>query len=223
MVCTGREPPCGRCAGCEKAAAGRHPDVITFAPAEGKREITVEQIRRLRSDAWVAPNEGRRKVYLLDPASAMNENAQNALLKVLEEGPEQAAFLLIARTAAGLLHTVRSRCEHLDLTPPPTVTPPSPEGTALAKAILSDGELALLERCVELEKLERKELLVLLEETMAALSQRLREDPSCTAKAAAGIETLKLLRAAGECGVNGDQLAGWLCARTYRSTPWRKV
>ena len=87
-------------------------------PAEGK-PITVDQVRQLRADAYIRPNEGERKVYLLEGADRMNASAQNAMLKLLEEGPAYAAFLLLAENGGGVLQTVRSRCEELSLTPVP--------------------------------------------------------------------------------------------------------
>ena len=124
-LCRGERPPCGRCGPCRKVAAGAHPDIWRTAPAPDKREITVDQIRALRADAYIRPNEGARKVYIIHPADAMNPAAQNALLKVLEEGPSYAAFLLAAARPGLLLDTVRSRCEPLRL-PCLLYTSPSP-------------------------------------------------------------------------------------------------
>ena len=106
MLCTASsgERPCGRCA--------------PSGPGEGK-PITVDQVRALRSDAYIRPNEGERKIYLLEQADRMNQSAQNAMLKLLEEGPAYAVFLLLAENGGGLLQTVRSRCEELDLVPVP--------------------------------------------------------------------------------------------------------
>lgn len=121
MVCTGEagERPCGRCPQCRKAAEGYHPDIsVLTGPAEGK-PITVDQIRSLRADAHIRPNEAQRKVYLLEEADQMNASAQNAMLKLLEEGPAYAAFLLLAGNEGGLLETVRSRCEEITLSPVP--------------------------------------------------------------------------------------------------------
>ena len=119
LVCTGGgEIPCGRCSGCKKALAGIHPDII--AVGEDGKDITVSQVRSLRSDAYIKPNEAGRKVYLLHRAQAMNQSAQNAMLKLLEEGPPYAAFLLLTENAGAMLPTVRSRCQVLTLTP---VTP----------------------------------------------------------------------------------------------------
>lgn len=119
MVCSdNKQQPCGHCSGCKKAFAGIHPDISAIG-ADGK-DITVAQVRALRSDAYIKPNEAGRKVYLLHRAQSMNQSAQNAMLKLLEEGPSYAAFFLLAENAAALLPTVRSRCEVLTLTP---VTP----------------------------------------------------------------------------------------------------
>jgi len=118
MVCTGRgEKPCGICPGCKKALGDIHPDVIHVDLPEGKREIVIEQTRRMRADAFVRPNEAARKVYIVHHADSMNGYAQNSILKLLEEGPAYAAFLLLTDNPAGLLTTIRSRCEGLSLSP----------------------------------------------------------------------------------------------------------
>ena len=117
MVCTGTgTKPCGSCPACRKAAAGIHPDIVTVSPEEGKA-ITVDQVRQLRSDAWIRPNEATRKVYLLEQTQRLKSSAQNAMLKLLEEGPAYAAFLLLTDNSSALLPTVRSRCEELALSP----------------------------------------------------------------------------------------------------------
>ena len=120
MVCTGSgSRPCGGCNPCKKVAASIHPDVITITGGEDGKPIPVRQIRDLQKDAHVRPNEGERKVYLLEGADRMKDEAQNAMLKLLEEGPGYAAFLLLAENAGGLLQTIRSRCEVLELVPAP--------------------------------------------------------------------------------------------------------
>ena len=117
MVCSAPDGrPCGCCPACRKAAGGIHPDVVTVAGEDGK-DLTVAQVRRMRADAYIRPNEAERKVYILPDAQRMNASAQNAMLKLLEEGPPYAAFLLLAEAAGELLPTVRSRCEVLSLAP----------------------------------------------------------------------------------------------------------
>lgn len=118
LVCQAaeQERPCGRCAPCRKAAGGIHPDIIAISGGEGK-PISVDQVRQLRTDAYIRPNEAQRKIYLLERADRMNQPAQNAMLKLLEEGPAYAVFLLLAENGGGLLSTIRSRCELLAMAP----------------------------------------------------------------------------------------------------------
>ena len=121
MVCTAPhdQRPCNSCPSCKKVAANIHPDVLVTAGEDEGKPISVSQIRGLRTDAHIRPNEGERKIYLLEGADQMNASAQNAMLKLLEEGPAYAVFLLLCEQSSGLLATVRSRCEALALTPVP--------------------------------------------------------------------------------------------------------
>lgn len=116
LVCSGGgEVPCGACPDCRKAISGVHPDII-WVGEEGK-DVNVSMVRALRADAYIRPNEAPRKVYLIPNAHTMNQSAQNALLKLLEEGPPYAAFLLLAENGGAVLPTVRSRCELIRLGP----------------------------------------------------------------------------------------------------------
>ena len=222
MLCTGSgEKPCGRCGPCVKTAKGLHPDVILVdGPGEGK-PITVDQVRQLRADAYIRPNEGERKVYLLERADQMNPSAQNAMLKLLEEGPAYAAFLLLAENGGGLLQTVRSRCEELALTP--AGEPEGDEGDQarqvmarqLAQALERAGELELLEEAMVLDgKRSREELAALLDAVADQLAARAAAggDRRRLLRAA---ELVKTLRGAAMLNVNAGQLAGWLCAGMY--------
>ncbi len=116
LVCSAPEGqrPCGTCRDCRKAQQGIHPDIIPVERFMAEKDIggmvKVDPIRALRTDAFIAPNEARSKVYLIDNAHTMNDSAQNALLKTLEEGPSYAAFLLLTESAGALLETIRSRC-----------------------------------------------------------------------------------------------------------------
>lgn len=121
LVCTAEgDRPCGLCRSCRKAENGIHPDIITLGrladdKGKTKREINIEQIRQIRSDACVLPNEAKQKVYIINEADSMNVPAQNAALKLLEEPPNGAVFLLCVRNAQQLLSTVRSRCSEITL------------------------------------------------------------------------------------------------------------
>lgn len=117
MECTaGKARPCCVCAQCRKALSGTHPDVVTVDDDEHKT-VAVKVVREARSDLYVKPNEGRRKVYLFPRADDMGPASQNALLKVLEEPPAYGAFLLLTDSAQKLLPTIRSRCVELPLAP----------------------------------------------------------------------------------------------------------
>lgn len=117
LLCEGQtgEKPCFACPHCRKVMKDIHPDLIRIG--DDGHDINVAQARALRADAYIRPNEGARKVYLIENAQTMNPSAQNALLKLLEEGPAYAAFLLLTEHAAALLSTVRSRCQVLSLSP----------------------------------------------------------------------------------------------------------
>lgn len=115
MQCTGRgETPCGVCPACRKVMDGQNPDVIYVNDPDHK-QIAVDVIRRMRADMFIRPNEGRRKIYILE--QDMGEASQNALLKILEEPPEYGAFLILAQNAEKMLATIRSRCAELALSP----------------------------------------------------------------------------------------------------------
>lgn len=117
-VCEGENPPCGECKGCRLSATGNHPDIGFTSPEDGKKNISVAQIRALRSEAFVKPHMSSKRVFVIDGADTMNEQSQNALLKVLEEPPESVIFVLVAQTKAALLETVISRCVTLTLNAP---------------------------------------------------------------------------------------------------------
>ncbi|MBI5070261.1 MAG: DNA polymerase III subunit delta' [Deltaproteobacteria bacterium] len=126
---------CGACGPCRKIARGLHPDVLLlqeertmaragrWEPRGGKtpsKDIVVDQVRDL-TDRRLALRlfEGRRRVVIVDPAEAMNPQAQNALLKTLEEPPEDTVLCLVSSSADVLLPTIRSRCLRLPFAPLP--------------------------------------------------------------------------------------------------------
>lgn len=116
LMCTDANRPCGSCAQCRKVMNGSHPDFITVDDPE-KKTVPVDLIRQARTDMYIQPNEGQRKIYLFPRAQDMGIPGQNALLKVLEEPPAYGVFLLLADNPQKLLTTVRSRCVELSLSP----------------------------------------------------------------------------------------------------------
>lgn len=216
-LCEGERPPCGRCRPCRKAAAGVHPDLIRITLPEDKREITVDQARTLRTDAYIRPNEGKRKVYLIDPADSMNAMAQNALLKVLEEGPQYAAFLLVAGEPGRLLETIRSRCELLAL--PPEEEAPDPEqlrkARELADLLLCTDELTVAEGLVALEqeKLKSGELADLLILAERCVAEQLTVQPR---RAVPVLKALKTCRDNQAFYPSPGHTLGWLVTELFR-------
>lgn len=140
MQCTGNDRPCGLCEACRKVMGGVHPDVITVNDPAHKT-ISVDVIREMRADVFLRPNEGRRKIYLIE--QDMAEPPQNALLKILEEPPAYAAFLILSDRAEKLLPTIRSRCAELHLAPVP-----QPQAVSFLQARFPDRSVPELEQAL---------------------------------------------------------------------------
>lgn len=117
-VCEGDgEKPCGKCRQCVNAREGNHPDIALYAAGSSARSFPVDTVRKIRMDASVAPNDAAKKVYILAGVQNMTEQAQNALLKILEEPPAYVLFVLTCESRAGVLATVQSRCALIPLGP----------------------------------------------------------------------------------------------------------
>ena len=163
------------CRDCRKVYDHVHPDVIYVEPdRSGKTAvIKVDQIRSVAATAYILPSEAEKKVYVLRQAELMNLNAQNAFLKLLEEPPRSAAFILAAASPDSLLTTVRSRCALLR---DPTEQPlESEEMRTLADdylhAVASQDRMTLLRWCLAHEGMEAQTLA----EFLPAVQHRLVE------------------------------------------------
>ncbi len=108
---------CGECADCVRIQDGNHPDVRLIEPLAGKKEISIQQIRELEKELNLRSFSGNKKIVILDPATLMNLSAQNALLKTLEEPPNDSLLILIAASVGELLPTLRSRCLRVSFAP----------------------------------------------------------------------------------------------------------
>jgi DNA polymerase-3 subunit delta' len=108
---------CGHCVNCRRIDDGNHPDVRVIEPLAGKKEISIQQIRELERELNYRSFTGKRKIAIIDPATLLNLSSQNALLKTLEEPPEDSMMVLIAPNEGGLLPTLRSRCLRLAFAP----------------------------------------------------------------------------------------------------------
>jgi hypothetical protein len=113
---------CGECSPCKKIRRNLFPDLRIISLEESdtgklKSQILVEQVRKQVLDVVeLPPYEGKKLVFIIEPAEALNISSQNSLLKVLEEPPSYAHFILVAKDFGPLLPTVRSRCQEIHLT-----------------------------------------------------------------------------------------------------------
>ena len=187
--------PCGRCASCAAIARGVHPDVTWVMPqseavsrgllsradleSAPSRDIRVDEVRALSRRLALAAARGHRKVAVLVPADALNERAQNTLLKTLEEPPPATTFLLVTEQPDLLLATVRSRCARVQLAPLSEQVVVellrargAPADEARKRAAMADGSIgrALALDASEVER--RRELVESVEAAIAAPDER---------------------------------------------------
>ena len=112
------ETPCERCASCQRAPQGHHPDLIFVRPLEKSTQIRIEQVRELAAELALTAHQGGYKVGILSPADSMNRFAANALLKTLEEPPRGTLLILVATQPSRLPATILSRCQQVRVRAP---------------------------------------------------------------------------------------------------------
>ncbi len=125
LNCEATHPPCGECASCQKIALAKHADVQIIgltsngnsAEAKLRAEISIDQIRQMQHSASLPPFEGKCKVFIVDGAEQLSNEAANCLLKTLEEPVGKVIFILLAINERLLPATVTSRCQRLELPP----------------------------------------------------------------------------------------------------------
>ena len=109
--------PCGNCRSCKQALSKNHPDIITVTH-DKPGTISVDDVRtQIVSDAQIKPYQSKWKIYIMNEAEKMTPQAQNALLKTLEEPPGYVVIMLLSTSASAMLPTVLSRCVQLDMRP----------------------------------------------------------------------------------------------------------
>lgn len=128
LNCEAEQPPCGSCDACQKIKSGKHADVqIIGLNSDGnsndkpRAEISIDQVREMQHSSNLPPFEGRHKVFIIDGAELMSNEAANCLLKTLEEPSEGVIFILLTANEGVLPATVVSRCQRLELRPLPTL------------------------------------------------------------------------------------------------------
>ena len=122
----GGTEPCCKCKSCKQMDTDNQPDV-TWVTHDKPNVISVEEIRdQVNKDITIKPYSSRYKIYVIDDAQLLNANAQNALLKTIEEPPEYAIIFLLTSNIDKILPTIISRCIVLNIKP---VMGSTPEGT----------------------------------------------------------------------------------------------
>jgi DNA polymerase-3 subunit delta' len=119
LQCENRQDiePCEACHSCRQAMSGNHPDII-FLTHEKPNTISVEDIRsQINADVAIKPYSGPKKIYIINEGEKMTVQAQNALLKTLEEPPEYVVILILTSNVSTLLSTIQSRCVLLNMKP----------------------------------------------------------------------------------------------------------
>ncbi len=117
LNCLGEEKPCGNCSPCRRTLSGNHPDVQLIERQD--KEIGIAEIRELQQSVSLKPYEGNFRVFIINGAQYLSEEASNCFLKVLEEPPPATVFILLTQDADSLLPTIVSRCQKVELLPLP--------------------------------------------------------------------------------------------------------
>ena len=106
----GENMPCDQCASCKRITSSNHPDIFLIKPQKDENsDIGIERIGEMIKDITLKPYGARKKVYIIDGAGGMTQDAQNALLKTLEEPPSESVLILLTEFLSGLLPTIQSR------------------------------------------------------------------------------------------------------------------
>jgi hypothetical protein len=150
LVCSETERPCGACASCRRSATreeialdgtgkkgpllrhvGDHADLFWIERGADDTRVRIGQIRALQHALRLRSTEGGRRAAVIADAERMNQEAQNALLHLLEEPPPETTLVLVASTSAGMLATVRSRCQKVWIAPPKSSVLDDPDNAEL--------------------------------------------------------------------------------------------
>lgn len=115
ILCDGEEKYCGKCKSCIEFDSGNNPDFLEIEP-DGNN-VKIEQIREMQRKIVEQPIISKQKVYIIDDSDSMTREAQNCLLKTLEEPPEFATIILIGANESSFLSTIKSRCTIIKFNP----------------------------------------------------------------------------------------------------------
>jgi hypothetical protein len=152
LVCEQPGGPCEECVDCRRSSqrepialdgtgragpllrhVGDHADLFWVERGDSSTRVTIGQVRALQNALHLRSNEGGRRAAVIADAEHLNKEAQNALLRILEEPPPQTTLVLATATAAGLLTTVRSRCQRVRFQSDSATEDQDPEREAMRK------------------------------------------------------------------------------------------
>ncbi len=161
LMCEADEKPCGRCRSCRNTLNHCHPDII-YAEHTGKLNgFSVETVRSICSDAYIKPNNSDKKIYIFTDADNITVQAQNSLLKLIEEPPSYVYFIFTAESKNVFLETVLSRIISLnavevdhDTCCKALVQSGISEENALKAVKCFGGNIGLCMECINSEKLQ---------------------------------------------------------------------
>ncbi len=120
LCCTHRRPdgtPCLSCHSCRSIEKDEHIDVFTLLPSEDKKNVSIENTRQMLQNLYIHPAESDWRIFIIPNSERLSEKIQNALLKSIEEPPENTVFFLLTEDQSRLLPTVRSRAVHFRTEP----------------------------------------------------------------------------------------------------------
>ena len=136
--------PCGKCNNCRRIYEGNFPDLKILSKKKDKATIGVEAVKDFRDDMFLSSTESEYKIYVIDNAECMTPEAQNALLKVLEEPPRSVIILLLATECDRILTTIKSRAQYIAMA--------RFDEETLSKILLSESEEARSMRVTDKER-----------------------------------------------------------------------
>lgn len=156
LMCISAETtPCNKCKACRKIDNMSHPDVNIISTKPPYKSIRVDDIRSLKRSIYLSPNESSHKVYIISDGELINEQAQNVILKVLEEPPQGVIFIILCKSEFSVINTIRSRVQVYNVEE-------NKEKTASAKiqeiaekiinSSISGDEFELIKECAKISK-----------------------------------------------------------------------
>lgn len=159
VICEEKDRPCGKCTACKKSLNRTHPDITVIEPTEKRKLVSIDDIRaNVTEKLYITPNESENKVFILTDASEYSVYIQNALLKSIEEPPEDCMFIFLCDRRTDMLPTIVSRSTEINIGDAPEGKPRAKDNQSdtiadnMIKAIASGNEYALMEASAQIGK-----------------------------------------------------------------------